>query len=93
MIISLLTIAGHFVWRNNSGGFRVENRFIRAGRAGSSDIIGVHKDTGQFIALEVKRPTQIKNVTVHQKLFLEEVAARGGIARVVTSEHDIEDLL
>jgi Holliday junction resolvase len=86
---------GHYVWRNNTGATRlsytnkagqVQNRVLRAGLRGSSDIIGLTK-SGQFLAVECKvgrnKPTEIQN------LFLEQVRVRGGIAIVA---YDIIDL-
>ena len=52
-ILEYLEHKGHFVWKNNTGSFMVETRLIRTGLKGSSDIIGIHKDNGKFIAVAV----------------------------------------
>jgi hypothetical protein len=95
LCIDYLLTMGHYVWRNNTGATRlsytnkagqVQNRVLRAGLRGSSDIIGLTKK-GQFLAVECKvgrnKPTEIQN------LFLEHVRVRGGIAVVA---YDIIDL-
>lgn len=89
-ILEYLAIKKHYCWRQNSAAFKVEERFIRAGFPGISDIIGIHKDTGQLIALEVKQPG--KKPTKKQEEFLKNVKDRGGIAAVVTSIDDVMSL-
>lgn len=93
--ISYLLIAGHYVWRNNSGFFKHDyttkaginkRSIVRAGVRGGSDILGVSKD-GRFIAVECKRKGN--KLTVHQEVFLDEVKKRGGYAVVA---YDVADL-
>ena len=52
--LAYLHAKGVFCWRNNSGGTKVNGRFMRFGMAGSPDIIGIV--AGQFFAVEVKAP-------------------------------------
>lgn len=94
--ISYLIIAGHYVWRNNSGFFKhdyttkagIQKRSImRAGVRGSSDILGISK-TGRFIAVECKRKGN--KPTPQQALFLDEIKARGGYAVVAYSIDDLQ---
>lgn len=54
-ILDYLLMRGHYVWRNNTGGFKKDNYWIRVGHKGSGDIIGYEKGTGRFISIEVKR--------------------------------------
>lgn len=98
-IIAYLELAGHFVYRNNSGLFKHnyttksgynKTSMIRASVIGASDIIGCSKD-GRYIAIEVKKPG--KKPTVQQEQFLDEVRRRGGIARVATDINDVSDLI
>jgi hypothetical protein len=95
-IISYLNIAGHYVWRQNSGFFKHNYRtksgiyktsVIRSGVKGISDIIGIAKD-GRMIAIEVKRKGNKPDV--HQLAFLDEIRSRGGYAIVAYSLEDVE---
>lgn len=63
-------------------------------RAGVSDILAIlpppagldyasSKARHLFVAVECKAPGKLKNVTAAQRLFLDEVASRGGLALVV----------
>lgn len=64
---------------------------IRMNKAGTSDILGVYH--GKFIAIEVKLPKTIKNVTEAQKMFLQCIRDHGGIAGVATTPEDALALL
>lgn len=50
---------------------------------GSSDLIGWHNKTGQFVALEIKKPG--KKATKEQQSFIDAVKRAGGIAFVAHS--------
>ena len=57
LIMLALSEAGCLVWRNNVGSYTtVDGAFIRygVGGVGGSDLIGIYKPTGQFLAIEVK---------------------------------------
>ena len=83
----------HYFWRNNSGALRNKyDRLVRFGKVGSSDILGVSPD-GRFIALEIKRPDGSYKPTPAQLEFLQAVASRGGIAGIVTSTEEVDQLL
>lgn len=56
---------------------------------GIADLLGVYR--GLPLALEVKQPG--KRPSAKQKLFLQRWAKAGGIAAVVTSVEDVEELL
>lgn len=92
-----LNYSGHYVWRQNTGAMTKNyqtkqglNRrsFIQFGHKGISDILGIHKDNGKFIAIECKvkgnKPTQF------QLDFLESIKSRGGIAIVAYSLEDVQ---
>lgn len=93
--ISHLNIAGHYVWRNNTGVFLHDYKtklgiqktsHIKASFKGASDIIGIHKD-GRFLAVECK--VGKNKPTPQQDEFIRRVQELGGYAYVVYS---IEDL-
>lgn len=77
-----------FLWRNNTGGGRVEGRqFMRWGLVGSADIIGLvqmQNGIGRFVALEVKRDDREKP-TPEQQQFAAFIRNRGGFYAVVWS--------
>lgn len=94
-ILAYLELSGHFVWRNNSGVVKQQDKYghtrmWRAGIKGGSDILGVAKD-GRMIAVECKRKGN--KTTPIQEAFLDEVAKRGGYAKVAYSLDDVSDLL
>jgi hypothetical protein len=90
-ILEYLEIRGVFAWRNNTGAVKVEAqhgaRFVRFGKKGSSDILGVLDDS-RFLAIEVKGPKG--KATFEQLDFLAEVAKRGGVAFVARSIEDVD---
>ena len=73
-------------WRNNSGAIKLENRFIRFGAVGSSDILGILND-GRFLAIEVKSAKG--KLTESQKNFLANVNDAGGLGIVARSIEDV----
>ncbi len=68
-IIRLLKKHNIYHWRNNNGVMVIQNRIIRFGKVGSSDILGFYQ--GKFFACEVK--TEEGKLTKHQKEFLDVV--------------------
>lgn len=87
-IVTALNFQGYCVWRVNTGAMKVDSRFIRFNAVGTSDIIGMQKSTGKFVAIEVKKPGKEKTLTPAQLSFLEMVKLNGGIAFVATSVDD-----
>jgi hypothetical protein len=89
-IIQYLNYLGHYVWRVNTGSLKVDNRFVQFGKKGMSDILGIHKDTGQLIAIECKvgynKPSQF------QKDFLEDINSRNGIAILAYKLEDVSEV-
>lgn len=87
-ILDYLNLKGIFCWKEHSGGLPVDNgqRFIPIGLRGKSDILGIIQG-GRFLAIEVKRPKG--KVSVEQRLFLEKINEKGGIAFVATSVDDV----
>jgi len=94
-IVEALNYSGCLVWRMNAGTVFVGNpkRMIKVGPAGLSDIIGIHKKTGRFVAIEVKNPGKEKNVTDLQRQFLENIREAGGITGVATSVDEAQEMI
>jgi len=67
-----------------------EERFIKFGFKGLSDIIGMLKD-GRFLAVEIKRPGG--KLTTNQREFLTLVAHAKGVAFRADSVNDCERYL
>jgi penicillin-binding protein-related factor A (putative recombinase) len=96
-ILNYLKKMGVFCWRVNNigipdprckGGWRKQNGY---NMLGMSDIIGIYN--GKFLAIEVKAPGRIKNVSENQTIFLENVKKYGGISIIVDScEKVVEEL-
>ena len=105
-IMLALSDAGCIVWRNESALTWVGRvihqqgdtvtlanaRRLRAGLCtGSSDLIGIHKPTGRFLAIEVKTATGRQST--EQRTFLQAVINAGGIAGIARSPQEAVDLL
>lgn len=82
----LIGVKHFFCWRNNTGGLNTDTRFIRFGKVGSGDILGLTKE-GRFFSIEVKRPG--KKPTEDQIEFMNAVAFNNGIAFVATCLEDV----
>ena len=80
-----------FCWWQNTGAFRVDNRFFRSSIAGVSDIIGVLSD-GRFIAVECKRENG-GIISPRQHQFLQSVRECNGFALVIHDEKQLEIFL
>lgn len=92
-IMQFLDIKGVFKFRNNSGAYSdaKSGRFIRFGKKGSSDILAIYPKTGQFWAIEVKRPGGL--LSDEQVTFLKDVRRSGGVSTVAESIEDIVRVL
>lgn len=106
LILVALTQADCIVWRNETSGAYVgrvihkDARIVTLQNAqlmtfglcvGSSDIVGIHKPTGRFLAVEVKTPTG--KPTKEQLNFIEQVRAANGIAGIARSVKEALELL
>lgn len=94
LIMLALTEAGCTVWRNNIGSYTTaDGAFIKygVGGVGGSDLIGIYKPTGQFLAVEVKSAKG--KSSAEQLNFIEQVKASGGIAGIARSVQEALDLL
>ena len=97
-IVENLNYLGCICWRTAAGMVKksytyrrgrragtTKDNMIRIGPAGMSDVIGIHKKTGRFIAIEVKRPGTWRNVSILQQQFLDNMEEAGAITGVATS--------
>lgn len=94
LIMLALSDAGCIIWRNNVGSYTTaDGAYIKygVGGVGGSDLIGIYKPTGQFLAVEVKSPKGKPSPA--QLNFIEQVRAAGGIAGVARSPEDALSLL
>lgn len=95
------------LWRNNSGALTDDaGRLIRFGlgndsaqankRLKSADLIGIHRPSGRFVSIEVKRPgwkhSDASERDRAQAAWAATVAAMGGVALRVTSAASIKNL-
>ena len=93
--IAALTLRQHFVWRQNTGAMKIPDtsrrkgfRFLKFGKPGISDILGVARD-GRMLAVEVKYGTTA--TTAAQLEFIAEIQRRGGRAGIArTLEEALE---
>ena len=91
--VEFLKLGGHAAWPNNTGAFTGEykgkTRFVRFSVKGASDVFGVLKPMGRFIAAECKvgrdklRPEQVE--------FMEAIRSVGGIVVEVRKLDDLVD--
>lgn len=77
---------GIVLWRNNVG-YAAESRVTYGLAPGSSDLIGIQRGTGRFIAIEVKSARG--KLTPEQEAFLALIKNIGGIAIVARSVEDV----
>lgn len=78
------------LWRNNVG--VTPGTFIRYGLGvGSADLVGLVKDTGQFIAVEIKTP--VGRLSEEQKAWLQTIRNLGGRALVLRTVEEAEALV
>lgn len=81
------------LWRNNTGSLQdKKGRWVQFGLCvGSSDLIGIRKLDGRFIAIECKVPG--KNPTTEQIKFIEAILKNGGCAGVATCSADARKII
>ena len=90
-VLRYLNRCGLFAWNNLSGAVRIApDRWVKFGRKGSSDIIGVLPD-GRFLAVEVK---SIKSrLAPEQSAFLDKIRGLGGLAIVIRDWKELDQAL
>ncbi len=79
-----------WIERMNTGAHKTDDRFIRYGFRGCSDIIGQLKD-GRFLAVECKAPCG--KLSEDQAAFLEQVRKHGGVAIVARSADTVGSVI
>lgn len=93
-VLRYLHARGILAWKAGSGAIRLaykdKMRYAVFGKVGQADIIGLLPG-GRFLAVEIKRDTG--RLTIGQRIFLEDVAKRGGAAMVVRSVAECHALL
>ena len=65
---------------------------IACNRNGIADIIAC-SPKGRFVAIEVKAPGKLKQVSKLQELYLDEVKSRGGVALLTDNLEHLKDSL
>ena len=89
--LRFLEIRGIYHWRNNCGAVQIApGRFMRFGKKGSSDILGILPG-GRLLCVECKSKTG--RLSPDQKAFLEEVKALGGLAVVARDWKELDQIL
>jgi hypothetical protein len=91
-ILRYLDRRGFYAWNNPTGAVQIRpGKFIRFGKVGSSDIIGVLPD-GRFLAVECKAPASGR-LSPEQKWFLIDVRELGGLALCVRGLRELDEAL
>jgi hypothetical protein len=86
-----LEIRGIYHWRNNTGAVQIApGRFMRFGKVGSSDILGILPD-GRLLCVECKADRG--RLSPEQKQFLADVRELGGLALVVRGWQELDEAL
>lgn len=92
--LKVLDLCGFHVWRqNNAAVYDPTKKVFRRNSStpGISDIIGFHKKTGQFIAVEIKVGKD--KLSPYQERFLADVIKAGGVGKVVKTLDCLDELL
>ena len=79
-----------FAFRNNTGAYKVEERFVRFGSKGSADILGILPG-GRFLAIECKSLNG--RLSPAQGEWGERVRAAGGVYLCVRSVGELIEAL
>jgi len=100
-ILEFLAYRKIYAWRSNTGAFPAAytskatglttRRFIRFGKPGISDILGILPD-GKLLAIEVKSPSGGR-LRPEQVDFLDAITKNHGVAGMAKSIEDVETLL
>lgn len=81
--LDFLSLHNIFAWRQNVGGFKKGNSYIRFAFKGCSDILGICPD-GRFLAVECKKPDG-GVLSKEQRDFLVNVKKNGGVAIIANT--------
>ena len=86
VILEYLALMKIKAWRQNTGATKIGDRYIRFGKKGISDILGI-LPSGKFLAVEVKR--EGNKPTPEQQEFIDDINRNNGLAFVATSLEDV----
>lgn len=91
-IMVAISAAGHMVWKHRIEAcvhcHKKPTKLTGLGE-GTSDIIAIHRSTGRFVGIEVKRPGYSpSDVRPVQHKWLATVARFGGVTGIATSEEE-----
>lgn len=92
--LKVFRLAGYQCWRQNNGGVydaKLGRYRSNSATPGVSDIIGFHRDTGKFLACEIKVGGD--RLSTAQDEFLKAVLRAGGKALVVRHADDLTPYL
>lgn len=81
--LKYLELIGVYCWRNNTGAYKMKGYYVRFGKVGSGDILGILPD-GRFLSVECKRESG-GVVSPEQKEFMHNIKKNGGLALIVNS--------
>lgn len=84
-----LHFQGIMAWPNNTGAVKKGKSYIRFGKEGSSDIIGILR--GRFLGIECKVGRD--KMSDAQIVFAADVVMEGGLAFTVRSLEDLREAL
>lgn len=85
-IIQYITLRGGLAWRNNTGAYKSDTRFIKYGKVGSGDVLAVYR--GKFMTIEIK--VGLDKLSPDQESWMERVESCEGVAVVA---HTLEDVI
>lgn len=93
--VKVFRLAGFFCWRENPAGIwdAKADAYRRnpGSLTGKADIIGFHRVTGRFLAVEIKVGKD--RLSKEQEAFLPTVRDAGGLAMVVRQGNDLKEYL
>lgn len=90
--VKVFTRAGWVAWRQNNVAVCDKGQFRRfVGLRGVSDVIGFHRETGRFLAIEIKVGRD--RLSAEQENFLQSVNRAGGLGLIVRHANDLAQYL
>ena len=93
-VLDYLNSTGFMAWRNNTMAvYDSKKQCYRRfnGLRGVGDILGIHKETGTFLSVEIKAGKD--KLSVYQKKFIEDIEKHNGLACEVRQISDLIDYL
>ncbi|MFZ4617797.1 MAG: VRR-NUC domain-containing protein [Rectinemataceae bacterium] len=81
---------GVYCWRNTTGAYQIQGRWIQYGKKGGADILGID-NIGRLICIECK--SDRGRLSPEQEEFRREIESRSGIYILARSVDDLEAAL